>query len=248
MRNMKQTRIGAMLVVMSLMTILLTGCMYPKELRKENQGNPEEFITVVQGAIDKFREKTGGMLPIKNSTMDTPLYEKYKVDFKKLQQYGLLTTIPGNAFESGGNFYYVLVNAETDPTIKLLDIASYQSVNQLQEKVNEYIRLNKGSIPSGEQISEGFYHVDFEKLKTDKPKLSSVYNRQNQLSYMIQDSGKVTINYAFDLMKLIDAKGVAQALSADEDLRDLLALHTPFVPIQSVPYHWINEHPVPVLE
>lgn len=245
---MKHTRIGAMMVILPLMAILLSGCMYPKELRKENLGNPEEFITVVQGAIDKFREKTGGMLPIKNSTMDTPLYEKYKVDFKKLQQYGLLTAIPGNAFESGGNFYYVMMNVETDPTVKLLDIASYQSVNQLQEKVNDYIRINNGEIPSGEQVSEGFYQLDFAKLQTDQPKLSSVYNRQNQLAYLIEDSGKVTIDYAFDLMKLIDAKGVAGDLTGDEDLRELLIEHTPFVPIQSVPYRWVNKHPIPVLE
>lgn len=46
------------------LALLLSGCAYPKELRKENQINPAEFITVVQQAVDLFHEKTG-VLPIK---------------------------------------------------------------------------------------------------------------------------------------------------------------------------------------
>jgi hypothetical protein len=231
-------------LLISLMT-LLTGCFYPKDQLQQNQANPEEFITVVQGAVDKFRELKGGLLPIKNSTLDTHIYEKYKVDFKKLQSYRLLSTIPGNAFENGGNYIYVIVDAETEPKIKLIDVASYQAVNQIQDKVHTYISETNGKLPKSEQVSDEIYLVDFELLKIDKPIIYSPYNRNNELNYLIHESGMVTIDYSFDLMKLIDSKSLHNELAAEEDLRDLLIKHTPFMPIKSVPYHWSEGHPIP---
>lgn len=228
------------------MMTIMTGCFYPKDELKQNQTNPEEFITVVQGAIDKYREMKGGhILPIKNSTMDTPLYEKYKVDFGLIQQYRLLTTLPANAFESGGGYIYVIVDADENPKVKLLDVASYQAVNQIQDKVNTYRNENNGKLPLGKQISANFYSLDLEQLKQEKIKVNSVYNRNNELNFLIEESGVVSIEYAFDLMKLIDSKGLQSQLTSKEDLRDLLVHNTPFVPIQSVPYYWDEGHPIP---
>jgi len=233
---------------LALLLALLTGCAYPNELRNENRTNPEEFIAVVQSAVDQFRERQGGMLPIKNSDEATPLYEKYKVDFKKLQQeYRLLTNIPANAYESGGSYLYVLVGAESNPKVKLLDMASYQSVNRLQTKVTAYSASHGGSLPKGEKVNDGIYYLDFEKLGETRPQLFSVYNKANLLTYLVQDSGVVTIDYAFDLMRIIETKGLKDKLQADQDLRELLVEHTPFVPNQSVPYVWRNEQPMPVV-
>lgn len=242
---MKRINKSLFIVLLTSITFLLSGCFYPKDQLKQNQTNPEEFITVVQGAVDKYREIKGGLLPIKNSTLDTPLYEKYKVDFKKLQDYRLLSTIPANAFENGGNYIYVIVDAETEPTIKLIDVASYQAVNQIQEKVNTYITQTNGKLPKGEHIYNEVYKLDFELLKQDKPIIYSPYNRSNELNYLIHGSGVVTIDYSFDLMKLIDIKELQKDLTAEEDLREVLIKHTPFMPIKSVSYHWSEGQPVP---
>jgi len=228
-----------------MLSVVLSGCMYPDDKRKEAQSSPEEFMVVVQHAVDQFRERQGGMLPIKNSDMDTPLYEKYKVDFKKLQEYRLLTNIPANAFESGGNYIYVLVNVETKPTVKMLDMVSYQSVNQIQQKTIAYQSKNGGKLPAGEKVSEGVYYLDFDKLGESRPNLFSVYNRQNLLTYLIQESGVVTLDYAFDLMRIIESKSLKDKLDANSDLRELLVEHTPFVPNQSLPYVWREGQPLP---
>jgi len=224
---------------------MLTGCFYPKDQLKENQTNPEEFITVVQGAVDKFREMKGGLLPIQNSTMETPIYEKYKVDFKKLKEYRLLTTVPANAFENGGSYIYVIVNPEKDPKIKLIDVAAYQAVNQTQQIVSKYIVNTNGKLPQGQELSKGIAVLDWEGIKEAKPTAQSTYNRMNEISYLLQDTGVVTIDYSFDLMKLIDSKSLQNKLTAAEDLRELLIANTPFMPIHSVPYHWIDGRPVP---
>ncbi len=42
----------------------ISGCMYPNELRKENQLASGEYVLVVQNAIDQYKAKTG-VLPIK---------------------------------------------------------------------------------------------------------------------------------------------------------------------------------------
>ncbi|TCZ81223.1 hypothetical protein E0485_02825 [Paenibacillus albiflavus] len=234
-----------LLVLLCLISTLLSGCFYPKDQMKQNQTNPEEYITVVQGAVDKYREIKGGLLPILNSTMETPIYEKYKVDFKKLQEYRLLTTVPANAFENGGSYIYVIVNPEKDPKIKLIDVAAYQSVNQAQQIVSKYIVDTNGKLPQGQLLSKGIAELDWEVIKEAKPTLQSTYNRMNEISYLLQDTGVVTIDYSFDLMKLIDSKSLQNTLTADEDLRELLIANTPFMPIHSVPYHWIDGRPVP---
>lgn len=107
-----------------LSAVLLSGCLYPKELRKENQMASGEYVMVVQNAIDQYKAKTG-VLPIKNSTENTPIYEKYPVDFRKLQG-PYLSSIPVNAFENGGTAAYVLVDVETKPAVKMMDIPSFQ--------------------------------------------------------------------------------------------------------------------------
>lgn len=66
-----------------LCLVALSGCMYPKEMRKENTVAAGEYAIVVQNAVEKYRSATG-VPPIKNKDEDTPLYEKkYPVDFKK---------------------------------------------------------------------------------------------------------------------------------------------------------------------
>ncbi|UKS31148.1 hypothetical protein LOZ80_17360 [Paenibacillus sp. HWE-109] len=225
--------------------MLLSGCAYPKELRKENLTNPAEFITVVQQAIDQFHEKTG-VLPIKNSDMTTPLYEKYVIDFAKLQKSNLLSAVPANAFESGGIFIYVLVDVETKPIVKLMDLSAYQSVEDVQKKINDYKVKHDGNLPQGIAINEAFEYVDFDKLGAKTPDIKSVYNRKNLISYIVnKQTGDVSIDYGMDIMQVIQSGSLAGSLKADQDLRDLLVSKTLFVPIRSTAYLWQKDQPMP---
>ena len=228
-----------------VMILLLGGCMYPNEQRKENQVNPAEYITVVQQAVDQYHTKSG-VLPIKNSTMDTPLYEKYVIDFGKLQKSNLISSVPANAFENGGIFMYVLVNVETKPEVKLMDLNAYQSAGELQKQVEAYQAKHGGALPLGEPLAPGFYYLDFGKLGAKPPQIKSAYNRQSFLNYIVHDSGKVAIDYGPDLMKLIQGKKLEGTLKPDQDLRELLVSSSYFVPTQSYAYHWQQSQPIPV--
>jgi hypothetical protein len=228
-----------------LLMAFLSGCAYPSELRKENQINPAEFITVVQQAVDQFHTRSG-VLPIKNSDMSTPLYEKYVIDFGKLKRANMLSTVPANAFESGGIFMYVLVNVEIKPEVKLMDLAAYQSVVDLQKQVGTYQSKHAGELPYGIKIAPGFYYLDMKKLGVKEQEVKSTYNRQNFFNYVIHESsGIVTIDYAPDIMKLISSKSLESKLQTGQDLRELLVENSYFVPVRSLAYKWSEGQPLP---
>src|ERR1700681_1790730 len=114
--------------------LLLSGCVYGNEIKQQNAPATGEFISVVQGAVDQYI-KRNGVPPIQNKEEDTPIYEKYLVDFTKLRNYNMISTAPTNAFENGRTAIYVLVNVETKPVVKLMDLPSYQKMLDLQRQV-----------------------------------------------------------------------------------------------------------------
>lgn len=245
MKRVRNRLLGKWAGIGLCMVLLLSGCAYPKELRKENQINPAEFITVVQQAIDLYREKNG-VLPIKNSEMTTPLYEKYVIDFAKLKRTNLLSTVPANAFESGGIFIYVLVDVETKPVVKLMDLSAYQSTQDVQKKIDDYKVKHEGNLPPGIAINEAFDYVDFDKLGMKSPDIKSVYNRKNEISFLLnKHTGEVAIDYAMDITQMIQSNSLAGSIKPEQDLREILVNKSYFVPIQSYAYLWQNNQPMP---
>ncbi|MCZ8520545.1 MULTISPECIES: hypothetical protein [Paenibacillus] len=231
-------RLGALL----LLCVLLSGCLYPKEMRKQNQAASGEYLPVVQNAIDEYKAKTG-VLPIKNSTETTPHYEKYPIDFKKLEG-RYLSEVPSNAFEKGGTATYVLVDVETKPTVKMMDIPSFQHVLELQRDVDSY-KIQNGALPFGEASAPGFYQIDYGKLNRAQLEVPSVYTRSMLLPLLLTEGGEVVIDYAPEIMRLIDKKGLQSQLDSRQDLRELLVQESYFVPARSAPYRWQDGSPVP---
>ncbi|TMV51299.1 hypothetical protein FE783_05820 [Paenibacillus mesophilus] len=233
---------GRVAGIMALTVLLpvLSGCMYPKEMRKENQATAAESILVVQNAVDRYKEKNG-VLPIKNSEAETPIYEKYVLDLKKLTQGPYLGQVPGIAFEKGGSFLFVLVNPEQKPEVKLMDITGYQKAGDIQKWVDEYRKANNGAIPQGEPAGQDVYRLDFAKLGKKTAQSESVYSR-TYLSYLVSSNGTVAIDYAPEIMKAMERKGMKTA-QADLDLRSLLVSEAPYVPVKSFPYYWTDNEP-----
>ncbi len=62
---------------------ILTGCLYPKENMKQNAVPYEDQLQVVQKAVATFKEQNDGILPIKTRDMNTPIYQKYPIDFQR---------------------------------------------------------------------------------------------------------------------------------------------------------------------
>lgn len=227
------------IMTITVLVALLTGCMYPKQMRKENQATAVESVLLVQNAVDRYKEKNG-ILPIKNSEMNTPVYEKYVIDMKKLTQ-GYLGQMPGIAFENGGSALFVLVNPEQKPEVKLLDLTVTQQAGDIQRWVDEYMRSNNGAIPKGEAAGEDVYRLDFAKLGKKLIQAQSSYSR-TYLSYLVSANGTVAIDYAPEIMQAMERKGMKTA-EAKLDLRTVLVAESPYVPVKSFPYYWIGNEP-----
>ena len=112
-------KMGAVCFVLTCVFVL-SGCLYPQSKKVEKSVPAEEQVLAVQKAVDQFREEQSGLLPIKNQDATVPYYQKYPIDFNRLEKY--LPEPPGNAYESGGVFQYVLIDVEDNPTVKLFDL------------------------------------------------------------------------------------------------------------------------------
>ena len=243
--NMKTTdmrRSGAWPRVLALLlcaSAMLAGCLYPKDQLAQNRMPPRDAVRLVQAAVDDYRRDTG-LLPIKNADANTPRYEKYVVDLAKLQRTGYLADLPAAAFEKGGNYYFLLLDEETEPIVRLLNISVLQQLNDLQFRVREYAAARGGELPAGEPIYPSFAVLDFAKLGGRKPDIRSVFSGL-PINVLVHDSGEVFADYGIDIRRLVESAGTVP--DPEADLRELLVRETLFVPVKSPVYHWIDGDP-----
>ncbi|CAM4286724.1 hypothetical protein P4H94_09720 [Paenibacillus macerans] len=238
----RQFGLGLLLLVL---ITLLSGCMY----RGEQQAGPVSYmdsVDRVQRALDRFQEREG-ILPIITAGEETPRYEKYRIDLDRLKRLGYLDEIPSAAFEKGGSVYFLVINEEVDPAVKVLDLPTVQKVNDVQRSVTAYRSSHGGRLP-GEEAGEtypGLYTVDLSLIGAEDDEPVSVYSGET-LSYIMDSQGTVYVDYAFDMMQIIDKTQAAP--KQGEDLRTILTGNSYFVPVKSLPYRFIDGAPVPVVE
>ena len=228
------------LLVLLLLALALGGCMYPRE-QQQPGSSYRESVKRVQAAVDDYQEQTG-LLPILTSDQATPRYEKFVIDLNKLQQEGYLDEIPAAAFEKGGSAYFLVLDEDTDPQVKLMDLVTVQKVNDIQRKVNLYKSAHGGKLPAGEERYPGLTSIDVKRAGTGTIKLSSVYSGQ-PLEFLMDRSGTVYVDYSADISAAIDKNGSVPA--ADRDLRLELDQASYYVPVKSLPYLWAQGRPVP---
>ncbi|SDR84789.1 hypothetical protein SAMN05444162_0186 [Paenibacillaceae bacterium GAS479] len=229
---------------LAVLSLTLSGCLYPKQQLEQNQLPARDAVAGVQTVVDLYQKDTG-LLPMKTASEKTPKYEKFIVDFSKLQQGNYISELPAATFEKGGNYYFVIQNEESDPSVKLMPITIFQAVNDIQAESDRYKRKNN-VIPSGEQAFPGFYRLDYEKLGIKEPELRSVYSG-GALTLMLDENGRVYADYGIDLMQAVQKYGMDR-IKEGEDLRRLLVEQTDFVPVKSPLYELIGKEPVPQLE
>jgi hypothetical protein len=230
----------AMLVILTVTVLSLSGCMYPKSEMKQNQAAPKEAVRNVQAAIDQYQTETG-MLPMKTSSEETPIYEKFLVDFAQLKNKGYLSSIPTAAFENGGNYYFLIINEETKPQIKLMNLVTYQQINDIQTWVNTYKSSHNGQLPKGGQAYPEYSYIDYKAMNKKAPELRSDYSFQT-IAAIMDETGRVYADYGIDIMQTIQKKGGADP-AADTDLRTILVDSDMFVPVKAPVYHWVNKEP-----
>jgi hypothetical protein len=228
--------------IMLLLLILLgTGCMYRGEIERQ-QANPafvREELSRVSSAVEQYY-KARSVYPIKNSELDTPLYEKYIIDLHRLVQAQMLSAIPQNAFETGGSYYYLLLHPETEPSVRLMDIEAVQQTADIQKAVGDYALANGGRLPLGAEIGSGFFAIDYKALGRKPLQIQSGYSNQ-YLPLLLHSSGEIVIDYSLDIMKAVQEIG--REPKDGEDAREILAEASPFAPVRSYPYLWENGEP-----
>jgi len=211
-----------------LTAVLLSGCMYPKEELTQNQIPYKDQIKAVQTAVDDFQKDNGGILPIKTREAKTPIYQKYPIDFKKIAP-KYIAEPPGNAYESGGIFLYVLVDVETKPTVKLLDLNVAETIRDIKLRIK-----TNGYPPYKEQLAKNVYSLDYSKLGFKKaPYAVSPFTNQN-LSFVITGDAEVYVDYRPDLYQVLKKTG--KEPKPGEDIRSILVDDSMFVPAYSLPY------------
>lgn len=230
--------VSVMIIIVAL--IFLTGCLYPSDQRAENQIPYEDQIVSVQSAVNQFRADYG-VLPIKTRDMNTPIYQKYPVDFAKLVP-RYMQNPPGNSFEAGGVFQYVLVNVETTPEVKLLDMVTLREIRDFQTKVNRYRHENQFA-PIQEVLGIGVFALDYEKLGyKEQPTVRSPFFTDHRLPLILDNDGNVAIDYTIDLIAALEK--YEHSFEEGDDIRSILFENSFFVPAFSTPYTIQDNRPV----
>lgn len=216
------------ILIVVLTAFLLSGCMYPEKELVQNQTLYKDQLQSVQAAVDAYRKDHGGLLPIKTEAANTPIYQKYPIDFTKLTP-RYLAEPPGNAYESGGDFEYVLINDETNPTVKLFDLR----ITAIIQDINLRIKTMKYP-PFKGVIANNVFSLDFQKLGYDKPPYAISPYTHHKLPFVITGNADVYVDYRSDLEEALKKEKVS--VKPGEDIRSILVKNSMFVPAYSLPY------------
>ena len=222
-----------------ILVIFLTGCLYPEDRKIEKQVPYEAQLQMVQNAVEQYREDTG-VLPIMNREKDTPIYQKYPIDFSRLiPRY--LQEPPGNSYENGGIYQYVLVDVERNPTVKLIDLRIVDEIRALQIRMSQYWRENQ-YLPFEKVISDNIFTLNYNELGYDfPPQVKSPITGQ-YLPFVVNGSGDIFVDYSLDLYQILQQHD--HPYQTGDDIRGLIVDHSPFVPVYSLPYTIKDGEPI----
>ncbi|WP_203361885.1 hypothetical protein [Bacillus sp. REN10] len=227
----------SIIVLFILISSIMSGCMFPEDQLAANQVPYEDQVQSVQTAVNQYKEQNGGLLPIKNKEADTPLYEKYPIDFKKLAPQ-FMAEPPGNAFESGGIFQYVLIDVEKNPTVKLIDLRMAEQIRDIQLRVKSHKYP-----PYHRELAPNVYSLKYKELGyEEEPYVVSPYSNNN-LPLVISGDGTIYVDYSSDLYSALQT--AKDKPKKGEDIRPLLCQDSLIAPGFSLPYT-VDEKNVPV--
>lgn len=228
-------------LVILLSVVLLSGCLYPQTELSKNQVPNETQLDIVETAVLQYRDKSGGLVPIKTKPNDVDKYEKYLIDFSLIKEAQLISEIPGSAYENGGFYQYIIITPEEDPRVKLIDLRLTDKLREVNVKLDMY-RSENLYPPFGEQVANDVFLLNYKKLGfKNEPYVVSPFTKQN-LPILITTDGKLIIDYRIDLQQALQE--FDHDLVEGDDIRVILEDNYPFVPAYSLPYTLEDNEPV----
>ncbi|WP_047980039.1 hypothetical protein [Ornithinibacillus contaminans] len=228
-------------ILIALLLLILSGCMYPTSELDKNQVPNEVQLEMVQAAVEHYQEQTGGLLPIRTKSNDTPIFEKYLIDFTTLKESNSIADVPGNAYENGGVYQYAILNPETNPQVKLIDLRLTEAIRSVKIRVNAF-RDKHIYPPFGERIDDGIFEIDYDKIGIDSPPLIDSPYSDVTLPLVMDANGEIYVDYRIDLNNALQT--YEHTYQEGDDIRFILAENAPFLPAYSVPYTIKNDEPV----
>ncbi|MGF9905021.1 hypothetical protein [Brevibacillus porteri] len=226
-----------LVISLTILSSLLSGCLYPDERRAENQIPSTFFVEATQKAIEQFQKDTA-VLPIVTKSLDTPIFEKYEIDFRKMiPKY--MPDVPGNSFEKGGVYKYVLIDVDTKPTVKLIHLTAVSTVADVQSEVDRY-KGHFEKLPVLADLGNGYYSIDHERLGLKAWQVPSTMGTY-LLPLVMNAEGQVGIDYAADIAQLL--RDTKVTVPEKTDPRYVLARNSMFVPAKSFPYEMVDGDP-----
>lgn len=229
-----------LIVVITALALLLSGCMYPDSERAKNETPYEEQVVSVQSAVGQYQEASGGLLPIKTRDMDVDQFIKYPIDFAKIVP-AYMSEMPTNSFEVGGIYQYVLTDVEENPTVKLVDLRIAEAIRS----VNVRKSANGGRAPIAEIIADNVFKLSHEAMGiNEEPTVESPYTGRN-LPLVVNGQGDVFVDYSMDLFSALQE--YEGTIEPGQDIRFLLYEDHPVVPAYSLPYT-VDENNEPVFK
>ncbi|WP_346267676.1 hypothetical protein [Sporosarcina sp. E16_3] len=224
--TMSVKKIGLLLI--SSLVFVLSGCMYPSEKTTEQEIPYADQLESMQKAVNAYQQNSGGLLPIKTRDLETDIYIKYPIDFSKVVP-AYTEKIPSNAYETGGIYQYVLIDVETNPTVKLVDLRTAEHIRDLNLRKNV-----NGRAPFKHSVGDHVYAVDFEAMGFKEPLTVPSPYSDAVLPIVIGGDGIFYIDYSIDLNRMLQEK--TQTVKPGEDIRFLLTDNYPILPAYSLPY------------
>ncbi|MDL4840795.1 hypothetical protein [Aquibacillus rhizosphaerae] len=229
------------LIPLIFFLVVLSGCFYPNDNLSKNKVPNDIQLNMVQDAVNQYVEINQGLVPIKTKSNDTPIFQKYLIDFSSLKQQNVLSEIPGTAFENGGVYQYVLVTPEEDPQVKVIDLRNAEVLRNVQHRLTTY-RNEHIYPPFDEEIQDGVFTINYELLGLEAPPyVQSPYTQQN-LPIIMDVDGNLYIDYSPDLYEALNT--FEHDYKEGEDIRFILVDNYPFVPAYSLPYTIKSGEPV----
>jgi len=230
-----------LLSMMIITTFLLSGCLYPEDRLAKNQTPNQLQLDTVQTAVDQFVEKYPMELPIKTREQDVPIFRKYPVNFERLKETGIMSELPGNSYERGGIYQYVILTPEEDPTVKVIDLRTIQDVRDVSMRLIAYRNEHKYP-PFKDEVAEDIYSINYELIGLDEPPTVVSPYSGNRLPILMDVDGNLYIDYRQDLYNALQEYD--HNYETGDDIRFLLSDNSAIVPAYSLPYTVKDGEPV----